>query len=242
MTSFDIPSVQKSIHAALFFSGKKKAHKHKHFCPVGLRTNLGFSPYFITSVQTRSIVKGEAQKSPLFWRFSGGFWFSQDRLFSRNSTRKPLNLTKSPIFTNTPCRSTCLYNAPSMHTVDFTQWKPGKPGFVPGTNPVKSPGQTRGRRAAQKVYVKKAYVPFSLAIFWGRYTPARKDYIHIFLGLEFVSWKITFQLHKHIFSGNNFPKITLHVSIVIQTITCKNCLGIIFLENLTSVTHKNVFD
>ena len=27
----------------------------------------------INSVQTRCIVKGEAQKSPLFWRFSGGF-------------------------------------------------------------------------------------------------------------------------------------------------------------------------
>ena len=50
--------------------------------------------------------------------FSGGFWFSQDRLFSRNSTRKPLNLIKSPIFTNTSCKSTSLYNAPSMHTVD----------------------------------------------------------------------------------------------------------------------------
>ena len=34
----------------------------------------------------------------------------------------------------------------------FTQGKPGKPGFVPGS-----------RRAAQKVYVKKVYVPFSLA-------------------------------------------------------------------------------
>ena len=71
------------------------------------------------SVQTRCIVKGEAQKSPLFWRFSGGFWFSQDRLFSRNSTRKPLNLIKSPIFTNAPCKTTCLYNAPSMHTVEM---------------------------------------------------------------------------------------------------------------------------
>ena len=29
----------------------------------------------INSVQTRCIVKGEAQKSPLFWRFSGGFDF-----------------------------------------------------------------------------------------------------------------------------------------------------------------------
>ena len=58
------------------------------------------------------------RKSPLFWRFSGGFWFSQDRLFSRNSTRKPLNLIKSPIFTNAPCKTPFLYNAPSMHTVD----------------------------------------------------------------------------------------------------------------------------
>ena len=37
----------------------------------------------------------------IFW----GFWFSQDRLFSRTSTRKPLNLIKSLIFTNTPCKS-----------------------------------------------------------------------------------------------------------------------------------------
>ena len=29
----------------------------------------------INSVQTRCIVKGEAQKSPLFWRFSGVFDF-----------------------------------------------------------------------------------------------------------------------------------------------------------------------
>ena len=35
-----------------------------------------------------------------------------------NSTRKPLNLIKSRIFTNTPCKSTCLFNAPSMHTVE----------------------------------------------------------------------------------------------------------------------------
>ena len=27
----------------------------------------------LSSVQTRCIVKGEAQKNPLFWRFSGGF-------------------------------------------------------------------------------------------------------------------------------------------------------------------------
>ena len=58
---------------------------------------------FLSSVQTRCVVKGEAQKSPLLWRFSGGFWFCQDRLFSRNSARKPSNLIESPIFTNAPC-------------------------------------------------------------------------------------------------------------------------------------------
>ena len=47
----------------------------------------------------------------------------------------------------------------------FTQWKPGILGFVPGTSLGSTLGQTRGRRAAQKVYVKKVYVPFSLATF-----------------------------------------------------------------------------
>ena len=64
----------------------------------------------------RCIVKSEAQKSPLFWRFLG--FFSQEHLFSRNSTRKPLNLTKSPIFTNTTCKSTCLCNASSLRPAE----------------------------------------------------------------------------------------------------------------------------
>ena len=34
-----------------------------------------FYAHFINSVQTRCIVKGEAQKGPRFWRFSGGFDF-----------------------------------------------------------------------------------------------------------------------------------------------------------------------
>ena len=34
--------------------------------PEGKKKNLN-------SVKTRCIVEGEAQKSPLFWRFSGGF-------------------------------------------------------------------------------------------------------------------------------------------------------------------------
>ena len=43
------------------------------------------------------------------------------RLRLRLFGRKPLNLIKSPIFTNAPCKTTCLYNAPSMHTVDVFQ-------------------------------------------------------------------------------------------------------------------------
>ena len=82
--------------------------------------------------------KNEAQKSPLFWRFSGGLWFSQDRLCSRNSTRKPLNLIKSRIFTNAPCKTACLYNAPSMHTLEdifrgpFSWWSVVRRSFAQG--------------------------------------------------------------------------------------------------------------
>ena len=75
-------------------------------------------PSYINSVQTRRIVKGEAQKSPLFWRISGSFRFSQDRLW-QEFHKKTLKFNKSPIFTNTPCKSTCLYSAPSMHIVDY---------------------------------------------------------------------------------------------------------------------------
>ena len=45
----------------------------------------------------------------------------------------------------------------------FTQWKPGFHRVCPWDKPSLSLGQSRGRRAAQKVYVKKVYVPFSLA-------------------------------------------------------------------------------
>ena len=54
------------------------------------------------SAQTGCIVNGEAQKSPLFWRFSGGFWLSQERLFSRSASTysKTLNLMRTPILFN----------------------------------------------------------------------------------------------------------------------------------------------
>ena len=50
---------------------------------------------------------------------------------------------------------------------DFTHWKPslcqGQTQFVPGTNP--------GRRVAEKVYVLKIYVPFSLTKLTGFFYP-----------------------------------------------------------------------
>ena len=84
-------------------------------------TKTTVTPAQFNSVQTRCIVKGEAQKNPLLGQFSGGFRFSEERLLCKNSTRKPLNLVKSRIFTNAPCKSPFLYNAPSMHTVEQSQ-------------------------------------------------------------------------------------------------------------------------
>ena len=72
----------------------------------------------INNMQTECIAQGEVRKSPLFWRFSGGGWFSQELLFFWNSTRKSLNWTKSPILRKTACKSACLCEAPSLHTVE----------------------------------------------------------------------------------------------------------------------------
>ena len=50
--------------------------------------------------------------------FCGGFGFLRCACSLGIPLRDPLNPIKSPIFTNTRCRSTCLYNAPSLHTVE----------------------------------------------------------------------------------------------------------------------------
>ena len=65
------------------------------------------------NVHTRCIATGEAQKSPLFWRFSGVLWFYQERLFSRNSTRKPLNVINHR-FLQTPLVNPLVF---TMHLV-----------------------------------------------------------------------------------------------------------------------------
>ena len=84
------------IASWIVISGPKSAKKDMNDSRSHLQSANRMSAHFalFDSVQTRCIVKGEAQKSPLFWRFSGGFWFSQDR----NSTRKPLNLIENPRF------------------------------------------------------------------------------------------------------------------------------------------------
>ena len=102
-------------HLGCVTSGKKKAHKHKLFCPVGPS-------------------------------------------FHRTCPRDKLGLSLGVPGTNPVKNRDKPRNSPYS-----THWKPDFTGFVPGTNPVKSQGQSRGRRAAQKVYVKKVYVPFSLA-------------------------------------------------------------------------------
>ena len=111
--------------------------------------------FFINSVRTRCVVKGKAQKSPLFWRFSGVFDFSGSPDL-RNSTRKPLNLVKSRIFTNTPCKPTSLYNAPSMHTVDFTHGgravsRKDQIQFLDRGEPVRKEEQTKFSTVSKKI-------------------------------------------------------------------------------------------
>ena len=110
----------------------------------------------------------------IFW----GFLISQDCLFSRNSTRKPLNVIKSPIFTSAPCKTARLYNAPSMHTVANGPF--GTPFLTPKIPPKKFmwvpfsrsfPGNEANKPfsggpqlgvsgGGQKVYVEKIYVLF----------------------------------------------------------------------------------
>ena len=98
----------------------------------------------INSVQTRCVVKRRgSEKSTFLAIFWGVFDFLRVVCSLGIPQEKPLNLIKSPIFTNTPCKSTCLYNAPSMHTVDTS--KELSDGFVEITKTTRESGvQTRG--------------------------------------------------------------------------------------------------
>ena len=73
-----------------------------------------------TNVLTRCIVKGEAQKSPLFWRFTGVLDFLRSACLLGFPQKKNFKFNRKAdvaFFTNTACKSTYLCNAPSLHTV-----------------------------------------------------------------------------------------------------------------------------
>ena len=88
-----------------------------------VRSYLGSSFFFpcciylfvFNSVEIVCIVKGEAQKSPLLWRFSRGGWFSQGLEIP---IQDPLKLIQPPMFACTLYKSICLYNAAGLHVVD----------------------------------------------------------------------------------------------------------------------------
>ena len=61
----------------------------------------------------------------------------------------------------------------------------------PWDKPGLSQGQTRGRRAAQKVYVKKVYVPFSLA------TKVATKGQHHFRNFQIFSGRSRTELHRY---------------------------------------------
>ena len=63
---------------------------------VGMQT-----PDSLGGVQTRCIVKGEAQRSPLLGDFLGGFDFLMSACFV-NSTRKPFKFNKITDFYKSP--------------------------------------------------------------------------------------------------------------------------------------------
>ena len=74
----------------------------------------------------------------------------------------------------------------------------------------------------------------------GQYTLARKI-TYINFCFERNSPQITLQLHKNSFLEFISRNLHFAYSFVIQKITCKNCLGMIFLRTRTSVTLKNAF-
>ena len=78
-------------------------------------------------MQTRCIVKGEAQKSPLFWRLFWGFLIFSGSPVLQEFHKKTFKFNiKSPIFTNAPCKTACLYNAPSI-VIFFFPYNPPPP-------------------------------------------------------------------------------------------------------------------
>ena len=68
----------------------------------------------INSVLTRCIVKPRLRKVHFSGDFLGVFDFLRIACSLGIPQENPLNLIKSPIFANAPCKTTCLY---SLHLV-----------------------------------------------------------------------------------------------------------------------------
>ena len=59
-----------------------------------------------------------SEKSTLMALFLGAFDYLRSSCSLGIAVWDPSNLIKSPIFTNTPCKPFCLYNAPCVHIVE----------------------------------------------------------------------------------------------------------------------------
>ena len=98
-----------------------------HHRPLSSNNKLGCTSSFLsfiiffskTYINRCALYKARFSKV----RFSADFLRISDlregRLFSRNTSSNPLSLIKPPLFTNNPCKSTCVCTALSLHIVDF---------------------------------------------------------------------------------------------------------------------------
>ena len=74
--------------------------------------------FFVRSQQCANWVHGNRRASRKTPNFLTIFWGLRSAHSITIPRRGPLNLIKSPIFTNPPGKSACLYNAPSVHIVE----------------------------------------------------------------------------------------------------------------------------
>ena len=148
---------QKPMRTNSLISGKKKAHKHKLFCPVG----LGTTPGLLSGLQKGPAERGHIKKpqkssksvkfSTLFDNFRAGQKTSKivkkcQKVFRHFSTIFARHLFSGPFCNPLICPGDFTGFVPGTNPVKiwdkpgfspyFTQWKPDFTGFVPGTNPV----------------------------------------------------------------------------------------------------------
>ena len=72
-TTYQRRGVTMAVIDSNVYSARLSRHSNHRVLQGVAQRGAQFDFIFSNSVQTRCIVKGEAQKSRLFWRFSGGF-------------------------------------------------------------------------------------------------------------------------------------------------------------------------